>query len=402
MKKGLIAVMTSVCALLMLVVVPIFAQPAAPKTIKIGVVDGLTGPHGTYGKRNTWGRVKAIEVINKDGGIYVKEFNRKIPMELIQADHEANETKAVLSTEYLNQQGVVALTATTAFLPTGCGVSEKYHLPALTTVTGIQRVQEQGYRYLFSNHPKNPDFAKAFVGFLDSLPQALRPTKVALLEEQTELGIECVGYAQKELTSHGYKFIVTKHQKYCKDLSAQILAAKNAGADAVYGTLMTPDGLLLVKQMKQLDYNPKAYMVQMAAGNRDAWKTLGKDGDNVLLSSHFHWSFNYPGAKELCAMYEAEFGEKPHANTPSCYATIQILADSIKRAGSLDREKIRDALATTDMMTVCGPVKFDKNGQAIFESLPILQYQNGVETVVWPEKLKEKPPVYPLPKWNER
>ena len=402
-KKQLRIIMMGVCVLSILTAVPLYAQQTAPNTVKIGYLDGLTGPHGTFGKRNNYGVSKAVEAINKEGGIYIKEFDKKLPIEIIQADHEANETKAVLGTEYVNQKGIVALIGTTAFQPTACGIAEKYHLPSVATVIGLQKIQEQGYRYLFSNHPKNPDFAKSFVAFLNSLPPAQRPTKVALFEEQTDLGIECIAYAQKELVAHGYKFVTTKHQKFCKDLSAQILEAKKAGADAMYGTLMTPDGLLLVKQMKQLDFSPKTYMVLMASGNRDAWRTLGKDGDYVLLGSGvFHWSFSYPGAKELSAMYEADNKEKIMPNTASLYSSVQVVADAIRRAGCLDREKIRDALATTDMMTVTGHVKFAKNGQAIYDNLPVLQYQNGVDTVIWPEKLRQKPPVYPMPKWNER
>ena len=181
-----------------------------------------------------------------------------------------------------------------------------------------------------------------------------------------------------------------------------ILEAKKAGADAVYTHAITPDALMMVKQAKELDYNPKAIVILLGASNREAWATLGKDGDYVYSTNDFHWSVGWPGAKELTAIYEAERKEKPYEGCGDGYASIQTVADAINRAGSLDRKKIRDALAATDMMTVVGPMKFRPNGLREIRYINIAQYIKGVATMVFPEKWRERLPIYPTPKWNER
>jgi len=378
------------------------APPAAPKTIKIGVLYDITGPGAAMGKMVSWGFQKAIEIVNKDGGVYVKQFDQKIPIELISADLASNPEKAVLGAEYLNGQNVFLLIGSTIFIPAAAGVIEKYHLPSMPILSAIYEPYKQGYRYLFSPGLKSPDIARMTVGVLDSVPKDRRPTLIALFEEQQDYGIELCKYMEQEATSHGYKTIRLKYQRFTKDLSPQILEAKAAGAEVVFSSAPVADGMLTIKQMKQLDYNPKAALLHQGPQARAAWKTLGKDGNYVISSGDGHWSFKYPGLQGLTAMAQAEFGEPPTLIHVHAYSAIQVAADAIKRAGALDREKIREALTATDVMTIEGPVKFRKDGTRAFPSVPCMQWQNGVETIVWPEDIREKPFVYPMPRWDKR
>jgi branched-chain amino acid transport system substrate-binding protein len=382
--------------------VPAYAQPVAPNTIKIGALYDITGPIARP-KYFGWGFRKGVEAVNKDGGVFVQEFNKKIPLELLEADQAGLEEKAVLGAQYLNEKGIVLLIPTTVFLPPGAGVVEKNHLPTLLTASSMEHAFNKGYRYLFCNFPVNSDFARMVIGLLNSLPKEKRPANIGLFEEQTDFGLEVSQYAQELAPTNGYKIIRVKYTRAQKDLSAAILELKKAGAEAVYGCgTITPDGINMVKQMKELDYNPKALIFLHAPGNHDAWMTLGKDGDYVYMPFQGHWSLKWPGMKEVTVMYEAERKEKPISSVYFTYSSVQVAADAIRRAGSLDREKIRDALAATDMMTITGPLKFKKNGLPIIDYPICAQWINGVETVVWPEQLRERLPIYPAPKWKER
>jgi branched-chain amino acid transport system substrate-binding protein len=88
-----------------------------------------------------------------------------------------------------------------------------------------------------------------------------------------------------------------------------------------------------------------------------------------------------------------------HHNAGSAYACIQVVADAIERAGTLDREAIRDALATTDMMTVTGQIELDETGKRIGGLHTVTQWVDGVMTLVWPDNLKTEPLIYPIP-WD--
>jgi len=399
-------VVATICSALMLVWLPLasdFAKPAAspPATVKIGVLYEKTGPMAGSGKIVIWGFRKAIEDINKDGGVYVKAFDKKIPLELVEGDQEGNDQKAILRTQYLNEQGVVALIGTTGFLPGGAGITEKNHLPSMAILNGMTEPFEKGYRYLFRPYPGFDDASKVLSALLDSLPKDQRPAKVALIEEQHDFGITVCRHAERELNAHGYKTIKVKFPRFTKDLSAQILEMKAASGDVVYGATLLPDGMLLMKQMKELGYNPKLVGLVEAASNIGPWQSLGTVGDYVLSQAGWHHAFKFPGCKEFTAASMAETGEPPHPNSGAAYTSIQITAAAIERAGTLDREKVRDAISAIDMMTISGRVKFRENGTPEME-LGYVQWLKGKQVLIWPPNLREQAIVYPMKRWDQR
>mgnify|MGYP001562266743 FL=1 len=83
------------------------------------------------------------------------------------------------------------------------------------------------------------------------------------------------------------------------------------------------------------------------------------------------------------------------------YACVQILAAAVTRAGSHDREKVRDAIAATDMTTVIGPVKFRADGTGVVQSV-FLQWLNGKQELVWPKDSATAPLGYPAPPFAKR
>jgi branched-chain amino acid transport system substrate-binding protein len=109
----------------------------------------------------------------------------------------------------------------------------------------------------------------------------------------------------------------------------------------------------------------------------------------------------FPGVDELNAAYQALAGRPADPMVGPSYAAMQILADSIERAGSLDRDQIRDAIAATNLETMIGPVSFNPDGTGKVSS-PILQYQQGKIELVWPKEFATADFVYPAPAWGER
>jgi branched-chain amino acid transport system substrate-binding protein len=83
------------------------------------------------------------------------------------------------------------------------------------------------------------------------------------------------------------------------------------------------------------------------------------------------------------------------------YACVQILAAAITRAGSADREKVRDAIAAADQVTVIGPVKFRPDGTGIVQAA-FAQWQNGKQELVWPKEYATAPLAYPAPPFAKR
>jgi branched-chain amino acid transport system substrate-binding protein len=380
-----------------------FAAPAAPQTIPVGVVVSLSGFDSNLGNPSKAGYELGGEDVNRAGGVFVKEYGKKIPLEIVVQDMESDRSKAVARMEWLYSQKKVVAYAGTTMIDSGAGVAEKNKVPAVVSISPVQKTHERGLRYYFSPSSKPPDYARIMLDMIETVPTDKRPKTVAVLEEQSPYGIEMAQYFRKESLDRGYK--VVAYEKYTvlsKDLSPAIMAAKNGGAEAFLTCPVTPDAMLMMRQMKELDYNPKALVLLRGAEDLSWAKAMGSMGEYVILYGGWHNKVNFPGVDKLNAAYQAKFGRPADILTGPAYASIQILAAAIEKAGSLDTTKIRDALAETDMMTVIGKVKFRPNGTLIDPVPSVVQWQKGSQRLIWPNEFRETSYVYPMPAWKDR
>jgi branched-chain amino acid transport system substrate-binding protein len=180
-----------------------------------------------------------------------------------------------------------------------------------------------------------------------------------------------------------------------------ILKAKAADAEILLALPSPPDGIALVKQMSEIGWAPK-YSLIIRAPEGNNWGTdMGKNGDYITIFPGWHNGLTYPGVAELNAKYQAKFGRPADLLTGPAYTCVQVFADAIERAGTLDREAIREALTTTDMMTVDGPVTFNEDGTGNVLN-PMVQWQNGKLELIWPLDQATAKFAYPAPPFDQR
>jgi branched-chain amino acid transport system substrate-binding protein len=388
------------------VVVEVTAVPEAPaaaecpETIKVGSVTDQTGPLASFGAYFKWAFDTFIEETNADGGVYVAECDKKIPLEMLYGDHSADEQKAVTEMEYLVEQGVVVLTGSTAIMPLGQVVAEKNGIPLVVANGSLTEPFQQGFRYIFSTSWMNNEMA-AWPFMLAEYFGMENPV-IGFMEEQNLMGIDYSSNLQAEALRRGYTdLVIQKYQRFGGDYSTQILAFKDAGVNFVYAPMIGPDGMTFWAQMKELDFNPDAILALIAPADRASWLSFGDDANYVITTNDYHWATGYPGAAEFDEAYQADH-EGDHATelAGDGYAALQIIVDAIERAGSLDADKLRDAIAATDMVTIKGPIAFYPNGMPIREYFAV-QYIDGVETIIWPADMAETDPVFPFPAWTD-
>lgn len=370
-----------------------------PSAIKIGAAAPLTGRYAGGGGQIKDGYELAVADINAAGGVDVG--GTKIPLELTILDDESDPTKTVQQLETLNANGVVAYLGTFAsdLHAAAAGIAEKNKVPYLGVAFALQAVHDQGFKYLFSPFPKSPALAVSTFDLFDSLDP--KPTKVAVFAETTDWGKELTQLWTTEAESRGYTITAYEYAPGTTDFSSIILPAKDAGAEAVLALPNPPDGLALAKQIKELGLNASAYLFIRAADPPTFGKNLGVDSDGFLLMPGWNPAVKFPGAAEMAERHMAKFGSPAAATTGPAYACVQILADAITRAGSLDRDAIRDAIAATDMDTVIGPVTFNPDGTGKVLTV-INQWQGGKQVLVWPPDQASGKIIYPATPWGER
>jgi branched-chain amino acid transport system substrate-binding protein len=380
-----------------------FTSGGMAQTIKVGAVVPLTGRYAALGAQVRAGYEIGVEQTNAAGGVTVG--GKKMPIELTILDDESDPTKTVARLETLATQGVVAYLggAGSDLHAAAASIGDKNKIPYLGIAFALNGIHKQGLRYLFSPFPKSPDLAKETFVLLDgSIPAAQRPTKVALLLERTDWGKE-MGSAWESLAKqNGYQIVASgEYAPGAKDFSELILKAKSAGAEAVFALPSPPDGMTIVKQMKELDFNPKA-VVFIRAADPPVWsQNLGKDGDYFLLSPGWHFAARYPKVAEVNDAHQKRLNRPADPLVGPAYACVQILAEAITRAGSLDREKIRDAIAATNMTTVVGPVRFRPDGTGEVKVF-FQQWLKGKQELIWPKEFATAQFGYPAPPFSQR
>jgi branched-chain amino acid transport system substrate-binding protein len=376
--------------------------PAWAQAVKVGAVVPLTGRYGPGGAQVRAGYEIAVEQINAAGGVTVG--GKKVPLELILLDDESDATKTVSRLETLAAQGVVGYLGGfgSDLHAAAASVAEKNKIPYLGVAFALNKVHQQGFRYLFSPFWKSPDIGQQLPGMLNAIPAGERPKTVAIFQEKTDWGREMATAWTEAGKAAGYQVVVNaEYAPGAKDFSDLILKAKSANADAVFALPTPPDGMTMVKQMKELSYSPKLTLF-IRAPDPPIWtKNLGKDGDFVVLAPGWHNAVKAPGVTELNEAHTKKIGRPADPIAGPAYACVQILAAAVARAGSVDREKLRDAIAATDMTTVIGPVKFRPDGTGIVQSV-FLQWLNGKQELVWPKESATAPLAYPAPPFAKR
>jgi branched-chain amino acid transport system substrate-binding protein len=373
------------------------------QTVKLGAVVPVTGRYGAGGAQVRAGYEIAVEQINAAGGVMMG--GKKTPLELVLLDDESDATKTVARLENLAAQGVAAYLGGfgSDLHAAAASVAEKNKIPYCGVAFALYKVHQQGFRYLFSPFWKSPDIAEALPPMLLSLPAGERPKSVAIFQEKTDWGREMAAAWTEAGKAAGYKVVLAaEYAPGARDFSDVILRAKAANADAVFALPTPPDGMTMIKQMKELGFTPKLTFF-IRAPDPPVWtKNLGKDGDYVMLAPGWHHAMKAPGVKELNDAHQAKYGRPADPITGPGYACVQIFAAAVAKAGSLDHEKIRDAVAATDMTTVIGPVKFRPDGTGIVKGGLFAQWVNGKQELVWPKEFATAPLAYPAPPFSKR
>ena len=380
-----------------------FSINGIAQTIKVGAVVPLTGRYAALGGQVKTGYEIAVQQINGAGGVTVG--GKKLQIELIMLDDESDPTKTVARLETLASQGVVAYLggAGSDLHAAASSIADKNKIPYLGIAFALYGIHKQGLRYLFSPFPKSPDLTSETFVFLDALiPAAQRPRKVALMLERTDWGKEMGGLWESAAKKHGYQIVASgEYAPGSKDFSDLILKAKSAGAETLLALPSPPDGMTIVKQMKELDFATKANLFIRAADPPVWSQNLGKDGDYALLMPGWHFAARYPKVAELNDAHQKLFNRPADPLVGPSYACLQIIADALTRAKVVDRDKLRDAIAATKMTTVVGPVRFRADGTGEVKVF-VQQWLKGKQELVWPKEFATGPLGYPAPPFDQR
>lgn len=380
----------------------IMVGPALADKIKVGVLLPLTGKLAKFGEIENKSFLMAVDEINAAGGVNGKKIDLIIEDTTGKPDVGRSAIEKLISRDKVIVVGggySSSMTwATTA-------VAQQRKIPFLVNTGSADRITEQGWKYIFRLNPPVSEYPRAFASFLEEVASDVKT--VAILHENSLFGQSGSKKFVKKCEKMGLEVLINEgYEAGAIDFKPLLVKVKAKNPDLVYMISYIMDASLLMRQSKELNFNPKLF-VGSAAGFTlpEFQENAGEASDYVFSATLWTPSVPYPGAKEYYDKFVAKYDSPTEYHGAEAYACMYVIADALKRAKTLTREGVRDALATTDMMTVFGPVKFISYGKKTQQnSLPtfLVQWINGKLETVWPKDVSTRKYVYPVPKWDQR
>ncbi|MFC3226459.1 amino acid ABC transporter substrate-binding protein [Marinibaculum pumilum] len=367
---------------------PLPAQADAD-VVKIGAPLALTGALAAEGGKQKLAYDLWLERVNAAGGIQVGD--RKLPVELITYDYQTDGKRAgQLAEKLITDDKVDFLTA-----PFGSGhtkitaaVAERYGVPIIA-VASSEPVHNQGFKQLFGTLAPSSGLIDGMLDLFSAAKPDLK--RIAILGRDDVFPKIMASLMTKGAQARGLEVVYDQlYPVGSMDHAAAITGMKAAQPDWVYVTGYTEDLVLIRKQMADLGL--KAPIVTMITGPayKEFTDSLGPLAENVTSASWWHHSAGYEGDDPFGstkAFYDAVMaasGQEPDYVHASSAAALIALQKAIEKAGSLDREAVRQALVDLDIQTFYGPIDFREDGLNDNRDLPIIQIQGGKPVVLAP------------------
>jgi branched-chain amino acid transport system substrate-binding protein len=380
-------------------------QAADKKEIVIGTPLPVTGIASQEGNEERWAYEEAVADLNAKGGIFVKQYNKKLPVRLVVADIESDPGKAAAAVERLVKIDkcdlLLSSFAANFVMPTAVAAEKfKIYYHGNTCFPVVWRGAKLKWSTIhFFELDKG---AEVPFEILKSMPAADRPTKFALLMEDTADGRAFGGGLAEAAKKFNWEIVLNEPLGVgAKDYSAQILKLKSKGIDGAILFAAGGDCVTFVRQMKEAGLNLKYLHGYKGTWSSDFSNALGKDANYILADGFWSEDWGYPKAKELGERYFKKFGKKS-TSIGLYYADCQILWEAIEKAGTLDSAKVKQTVMTTTFKgTTMGDVKYQADGTAIFP-LGGFQWYEGQLKTVYPFDRSGGYKVKVAPPWDKR
>ena len=391
---------------------PLLLPPGAPAQtdIPIGVVMPITGKEARPGQYQREGIELAIKQINDAGGIYIRSLKKKLLVrEVFYDDGSVQATSASLAERAMSSDKVVAMIGgySTPLGEAESVMPDRYQTPWLTAGSASSSIFSRGYQYIFGTLSTVESLGYTtgqFLGWLVDQKKLKQGLNIAMAVENTDHGKDYVNGIHRWLGEHpGYFTVVfnEKFEEHGTDYSGLLQKIKAAHADIFLSDAHLPDYVTMQRQYLQAGMYHQMISYGARGPEVDARKAMGPGVDYIFAGIWWSPDLKYPQVQKFNAEYKAATGHAPDSwYAATAYDAMRILAQSIEKAGSLDKAAIRDQLRSAELKNSILPgqlLKFGANGQATNPFVIVQNKPDGKVDIVYPPDAASGPPVAPKP-----
>ena len=408
--KNIIITFVSAIAILFSTSVVSFAKVVGDKII-LGAAISLTGKYSSNGVHTQNGYNMAVDRINEMGG--VKVGGKTYKFDIIYYDDESNPKRAAqLAERLISQDGVEFMLGpyssglTKAIAP----VTEKYGVPMVEANGASRSLFTKGYKYLFAVLAP----ANLYLDVAIETAVALnggKGVRIAQAFEQDAFSQDVrIGVVEAAERTGSTIIIDDKLPKELNDMAATLAKVKATKPDVLVVSGHSKGALTAIRQISEM----KVDIPMLAMTHCDASKLAkqhGKNSEYALCAAQWHKTLSYSDSffgdgQQFDKDFNDMFGYAPPYQAAESAAALLVYKAAFERANSFDKEKVRDALAQTDMQTFYGNIKFNDTGQNIAKPMVLFQVRCEGDVcsnrVVAPTKWASHELVHPIPLWSTR
>jgi branched-chain amino acid transport system substrate-binding protein len=382
------------------------------------VVASMTGPASTTGKDIWQSAVLAADEINAEGGVYVAELGKKVPITLVQGDDESTREggqKAV--SRLITQDGVDLLVGgySSAVVSAHQSIVAEYKVPYIVSgasSSAVSRRTDIDTSYMFFHRPNAEDSAEVIVLFIDEVLRPAineefgfseeRPLRLAIVYQDTSYGTGQQNAVHDHIARYNLSIDVVAEEKFKmgeSDFRTSLTSAGAADPDAIYTVTFLNELIPLVQQgRRDVGLNTLFFAIE-PNDDPDFYSGVGNYGEATILQSRFS-PYTAPKGHEAAHAsfvqnFEELWGGFPGMMGVATYEGIYVAAQAIEDAGTLQKEAVRDALDALEMPQM---VEMMRDGTITFsEDYHESKFELYVSQLVWDDSAGETRPliVYP-------
>jgi len=380
-------------------------------TITLGAAVSLTGKYSTNGKHTKNGYNFAAERINKMGGVKVGGKSYKLKVKYY--DDESNSSRAAqLAERLIKQDGVKYMLGpyssglTKAIAP----VTEANKIPMVEANGASRSLFTKGYKYLFAVLSAANQYLEVAID-LAVEKNGGKPVRIAMAFEQDAFSQDVrLGILDAAKRTKSKIIIDDKLPKELNDMAATLAKVKATKPDVLVVSGHSKGALTAIRQISEMKVNVPMLAMTHCDASKLA-KQHGKKAEYALCAAQWHKSLSYKdkffgNGMQYDKEFNAAFGYAPPYQAAESSAALLVFKGAFESANSFSTEKVRDALAKTNMQTFYGNIKFNSAGANFAKPMVLFQVRcdggKCANKVVAPTKWASTKLVHPIPKWSQR
>jgi len=346
------------------------ATAASRDYLLIGRPNSNTGPISGFGEPTPWADNRVLEYINeKEGGIYIKEYGKKVPVRIKVLDNESSGTKAGEITSRLILHDKVDLMVLYQFSEAISSICERNQVPNLVVEHPVEPWMAGGpYKWSYQSGISFKTALGAFTSVWEANAYRTNMT-FGLMAPNDADGIHIAKIFEGILKEKGWKVVDPgRYPSGLQDWTSVIKKLKEGNIEILMGSMASPDFAALWRQMHQQGFLPKICSMGRATLFPSGVNAIGGDLAHGLTVD-IHWSPKYPfksaltgeTCQDVTDAWDRETGKQWTQIIGFKYAGMELAIDVLKRAQSVDKYKILEAIAQTDVETLIGRIKYNKD-----------------------------------------